>query len=244
MTLAHQVARVTRTAFLVVAVAALINMAMLAYLNLHLEAEAAQASDAERELRLAHEAMLDQETGLRAFLITGDEDNLGSHFEGRSAVGRHLDAARVLLVGNDEMLALLDAQDERQRAWTSQWADRAVQLGDSISSEGVGSDTREFVTEGRLLFDDYRAAHDEVEEAGSILREDTEADRGRAVKGSLALQVAVLCAGLLIVSRQLGGLRGAVLEPVQGLLDTIGELRDGNLSARSRPQGPAELRAV
>ncbi|GEP34680.1 hypothetical protein NSZ01_24480 [Nocardioides szechwanensis] len=244
MTLARQVARVTRTAFLVVAVAALINMAMLAYLNLHLDAEEVRATDAGRELRLAHLAMLDQETGLRAFLITGDAESLAPYLEGRNVVVQHLAAARDLLTDNDELLGLIDVQDERRRAWTSQWANRAVQVGGSISSSGVSPYKREFVTEGRLLFDDYRAAHDDVEVAANVLREDTEAERGRVVKGALALQVVLLCAGLLIVGRQLRSLRGAILEPVQGLLGTISELRDGNLSARSRPQGPAELRAV
>ena len=244
MTLARQVARVTRTAFLVVAVAALINMAMLAYLNFHLENKAVRAADAGRELWLAHQAMLDQEAGLRAFLITGDEETLELYLEGRRTVGEQLDAARVALAGNDDVLALVDAQDERRQAWTSQWADRAVRLGESVPSQDAGVDLQEFVTEGLVLFDDYRAAYDGAEQAVSALREDTGAERDRVVKGSLALQVAVLCAGLLIVSRQLKDLRGAVLEPVQGLLDTIGELRDGNLAARSRPHGPAELRAV
>jgi signal transduction histidine kinase/DNA-binding response OmpR family regulator len=244
MTLARQVARVTRTAFLVVAVAAVINMAMLAYLNLHLESKQGRATDAGRELRLAHQAMLDQKAGLQAFLITGDNTALRPYLEGRNEVRKHLEAARVELAGNDEMLALLAVQDEHRRAWTTQWADRAVQVGASISATGVSRYTRSFVTDGSRLFEDYRNAYDSVEKTVSALRETTEAERDRVVKGALALQVALLCAGLLIVGRQLRGLRGGIIEPVHGLLGTIGELRDGNLSARGRPQGPAELRAV
>ena len=244
MTLARQVARVTRTAFLVVAVAALINMAMLVYLNVHLEASVVRTTDAGRELRLAHQSMLDQESGLRAYLITGDEDVLRPYLDGRNTVRRHLDAARELLAGDDEMLELLDVQDDTRLAWTSGWADRAVQLGDSISSTVANSYQRDFVNEGRELFDAYRAAHDDVERESNSLREAKEQERDRVVKGALALQVVLLCGGLLLVGRQLRGLRGAVIEPVQGLLHTIGELRDGNLAARTKPQGPTELRAV
>jgi signal transduction histidine kinase/CheY-like chemotaxis protein len=244
MTLARQVARVTRTAFLVVLVAAVINIAMLAYLNLYLDGKEERATDAGRELRLAHQAMLDQETGLRAFLITGEGETLSPYVEGRNEVVQRLAAARELLVGNEELLDLIEAQDDRRHAWTTGWANSAVKIGASIAGSSVSDQQREFVTAGRVLFDDYRAAHDDVETAVSQLREETEAARDRVVLGALALQVALLCAGLLIVGRQLRGLRGAIVAPVHGLLDTIGQLRDGNLSARSEPQGPSELRAV
>ncbi|MDP2773380.1 MAG: response regulator [Nocardioides sp.] len=244
MTLARQVARVTRTAFLVVAVAALINMAMLAFLNLHLDSQAGRTAEGGRHLRLAHLAMLDQETGLRAFLITGDEATLTPYVEGRGSVGPHLREARTALGDHADLSELLDVLEERQEAWTSQWAGSALRIGSSMSESAAIDEQRGFVTRGMELFDDYRAAYTDTQPAVDVLREGDEANRDRVVMGSLALQVAVLCAGLLVVSRQLRGLRGAVVEPVDGLLDTIGELRDGNLSARSRPQGPAELRAV
>jgi CHASE3 domain sensor protein len=194
MTLARQVARVTRTAFLVVLVAAVINIAMLAYLNLYLDGKEERATDAGRELRLAHQAMLDQETGLRAFLITGEGETLSPYVEGRNEVVQRLAAARELLVGNEELLDLIEAQDDRRHAWTTGWANSAVKIGASIAGSSVSDQQREFVTAGRVLFDDYRAAHDDVETAVSQLREETEAARDRVVLGALALQVALLCA--------------------------------------------------
>ncbi len=243
MTLSRQIARVTMTGFLVVAIATLFNTAVVAYLTFSLNPTSQRAVDAGRELRLAHLAMVDQETGLRAFLITGEAQALTPYLEGRNAVVGHLDAARDALEGDEELLALVDAQDQARQRWTRGWADRAIQLGPIFAAASVGNAERAFMASGQRLFDRHRAAFADSESATNRLREKTQ-DRSDRVVRALVLGLAILAVGLAVLADQSRTLRNAVVEPVRVLLGQIGRLRDGDLTARSTVESPEELRTV
>ncbi|WP_193608619.1 response regulator [Nocardioides lijunqiniae] len=244
MQLSRQVGRVSRTAILAVAGAALTNIALLGYLGLHADPVTARASDAGREIRLAHLAMLDQETGLRAFLITGNDSDLAPYETGVADLEEHLAEAREDLADEPEILALLDTQEEAIDRWSERWAVRAVRDGREIAANDRSAEKRVFVDTGRVLFDTYRAAHADTEAATNDLRDDAEELQQQAVLVSFALQVLVLVVGLLVVRRRTRSLTRSIVEPVEGLLGTIGHLRDGDLATRSTPEGPAELKAI
>jgi CHASE3 domain sensor protein len=74
--LSQRVARITRTGLLLLAAAAVVNISLLSYLGLVLDPSTHRATLGARELRKAHLDMLDQETGLRAYLITGNQSFL------------------------------------------------------------------------------------------------------------------------------------------------------------------------
>jgi hypothetical protein len=58
-----------------------------------------------------------------------------------------------------------------------------------------------------------------------------EVRRNRVLQAALAIDIALLGFGLVVITRQSRRLRTSLVRPVEGLLDTIGELRDGELSA-------------
>src|SRR3954452_23447213 len=74
-------------------------------------------SDGDRAVRDAHQAMVDQETGLRAYLVSGDADFLQPYDAGR----RHLDESDRIInarLGGDKKLApLLLQMRVAQRLW-------------------------------------------------------------------------------------------------------------------------------
>jgi signal transduction histidine kinase/DNA-binding response OmpR family regulator/HPt (histidine-containing phosphotransfer) domain-containing protein len=242
--LSRQVRHVSRTAVVVVAGAALVNILLLAYLGLYAGPVASRAADAGRELRLSHLAMLDQETSLRAYLITGNDADLGPYTSGVTALEQHLTEAREDLAEDPELLALLDEQDRAIEQWTTGWADRALREGREVAADDRSAEERGFVDAGRVRFEAYRSAHADAEDAANALRDDAEQLEGRAALAAFALQVVLVVLGMLLLHRQNRALRAAVVDPVESLLTTIGRLRDGDLSSRSRPEGPAELTAI
>ncbi len=244
MQLSRQVGRVSRTATAAVAGAVLTNIVLLGYLGLHADPVTARASDAGREIRLAHLAMLDQETGLRAYLITGNDRDLEPYEAGVEDLREHLAEAREYLADEPGMLALLDTQEQAIERWSQRWAEEAVRDGREIAANDRGAEKRIFVDTGRVLFDTYRAAQEDTESAANDLRADAEALQQQAVLVAFVVQVLVLVVGLLVVRRRARALSASVVEPVDGLLNTIGHLRDGDLSSRSTPEGPAELKAI
>ncbi|WP_345266466.1 hybrid sensor histidine kinase/response regulator [Nocardioides nanhaiensis] len=234
----------TRTGLAVVAAATLLNVGLLVFLALYVERVTTNAFDAGRESRLAHLAMVDQETGLRAYLLSGDRSALAPFEQGRREVALHDANAREALEGNAQVLALLDEKVQRAETWTRNWADDALIRGPALATTPVDGAKRGFVAAGTSLFDDYRAAHAVLQDATDDLRADAETLQRRVLLVAVLVELVLLAGGLLVLRRQSRNLRDSVVEPVQDLLDTISRLRDGDLSARAAGRGPQELLAI
>ena len=97
MSLAKRVSRVSRTGLVVVAMVVLVNLALAVALATVLEPRQQQLQDGSRAVSLAHRGMLDQETALRAYLVTGEPDFLEPYREGTAATREQLPRARDLL---------------------------------------------------------------------------------------------------------------------------------------------------
>jgi len=242
--LSRQVGRVTLTGLIVVALAALLNIALLAYLAVVVDASTTRASDAAREVRLAHLAMLDQETGLRAFLITGDEASLAPYFRGRAEVVDRLAQVGEALAEDPETRELFGAYEQAVSAWDTGWADEALAEGADFAAIPAGSEQRAFVAEGTRLFDAYRSAYSPLQGATDDRREQAEALQTRGVLVAVVLEVLLFLVGIMLLQRQSQALRRAVVDPVDDLLTTIGRLGEGDLTARTRSSGPRELRSI
>ncbi|TAL12010.1 MAG: hypothetical protein EPN99_17165, partial [Frankiales bacterium] len=191
-----------------------------------------------RSIRLAHLAMVDQQTALRAFLVTGDTRFLTPYEEGVRALPARNAEVRERFAGQDDLLAAFAEVEERQRAWTTGWAEAAL--------EGFppGTGTAEFLRRDKALFDSYREAESLVEEEGDRLRRDSERRQVLLLVVGLGLELTLALVVALLVRRQFLRLRADVVEPVEALTRTITQLRDGDLTARSSGTGPAELQAI
>ncbi|MCW2845372.1 MAG: multi-sensor hybrid histidine kinase, partial [Nocardioides sp.] len=244
MNLARQVGRVTLTGLLVVGLVAVVNTAILCYLALSLDRDLQQATDGGRAVRRAHLAMLDQETGLRAFLITGHTTFLQPYRDGVREVSRQLDVARADLGGSPSLMRLIDGEQERIDAWDQQWVTRAVQDGRELAGTPSSPAKERFVTEGKELFDDYRASHDALETAADARRAQIERRQSRVFLAALVVELGLLVVAIVVVRRQRRRLQDSIVEPVNSLLATIGEIRDGDLRARSHGVGPQEMRDI
>ncbi|WP_127479491.1 hybrid sensor histidine kinase/response regulator [Nocardioides pantholopis] len=244
MNLSRQVSRVTFTALVVLGAVAVLNLALLGYLAVTLDRTIDRVSDGARLERQKHLAMLDQETGLRAYLITGDDDHLGVYFLGRQRIAGHLEEVREALADEPEILRLVDLESDRVTTWTTEWAQPALLRGQAFANSATSRPQRAFVTKGKKLFDAYRAAYDEAQQAADDRREELEDQRTDAFRTALVAELALLVLGVLILQYQRRRLRLAVVRPVESLLGTIGRLGAGDLSARAAVAGATEFRQI
>ncbi|CAM3929954.1 response regulator [Nocardioides marinus] len=243
VSLAKRVSRVSRTGLVVVAIVVLVNVALAVALATVLEPRQQQLQDGSRAVSLAHRGMLDQETSLRAFLVTGSYDFLEPYHEGTAATREQLPRARALME-QPEVREALESTQEAVDLWRQRWAGTALSLGATISNRPAANETRTFMLRGKQLFDDYREQQQALREAVDAQISADERTQSRLLRGVLALEAAMLTLALLLVQRQRRGLQDLVVQPVASLLATIDRLRRGDLTARSAVTQPRELRSI
>jgi signal transduction histidine kinase/CheY-like chemotaxis protein/HPt (histidine-containing phosphotransfer) domain-containing protein len=236
--LTRRVGSLGRLMILTVAVTSLVGAGVLALLVLALVPQAERYSEGARNVRLAHLAMVDQETALRAFLVTGQREFLEPYESGSAALPQRNARVREHFRDKPAELAAYREVEARQRAWIDLWATPAS------TGYPAGYGEAEFLRVGKSLFDQYRAAEADAEARADALREASERRQITLLTVGLALEVLLAVAVGLVVARQFLRLRADVVEPVEGLTRTIGRLRDGDLDARSPGTGPAELQSI
>ena len=236
--LTHRVRSLARLVVASVVVTAVISSSVLLLLVLVFGPRTDHYGDGARNVRRAHLAMLDQETGLRAFLITGQDRFLTPYRRGRGELPVRNAGARTAFEGQDEVEVEVAQVERAQTAWQEGWAQQA--------ERGVpaGTSASEFVTEGKVLFDAYRVAQREAEVAADGLRERAQRSELALLGIGLGLEVVLGVVVAVVVRRQFVRLRADVVTPVEDLLATIGQLRDGRLQARAPTTGPTELRQI
>jgi len=243
VSLAKRVSRVSRTGLVVVAMVVLVNLALAVALATVLEPRQQQLQDGSRAVSLAHRGMLDQETALRAYLVTGEPDFLEPYREGTAATREQLPRARDLLE-QPQVREALESTQEAVDLWRQRWAGTALSLGATISNRPAARETTSFMLRGKQLFDDYREQQEALREAVDAQIVADERSQSRLIRGVFALEAAMLALALLLVQRQRRGLRDLVVQPVASLLATIDRLRRGDLHARSEVTDPPELRSI
>lgn len=179
--------------------------------------------------------MLDAETGVRGYLLTGDPTFLEPYTEARDeAVQALRDTRRLGEAGGVD--APYDEELQAARRWLDDYAEPAV------GAPGVASATDPET--GKALFDDFRAEQREVGAALAERREQVRADARRyravVVPGMAALTLLALVFVALVTRGTVRVVTGP-LDRVRGVLD---RLRLGEHDARAAVVGPAELRDV
>jgi signal transduction histidine kinase/CheY-like chemotaxis protein len=216
------------------AVAALSLLALLLVLVPRTDA----AIEGARSVRLAHLSMLDQQTALRAHLVTDRERFLAPYQRGSREMPQQNAEAREQLAGDERFLALFDEVERRQQAWVEGWADQAV------FGLPAGVAAADFLAQDKELFDAYRLADSAARDRADAVRERAEVRQVQLLVALLVLLLLGLVLAAVVLQRAVRRLRGDVVEPVEGLLSTLSRLRAGDLDARSPEHGPAELRQV
>ena len=221
--------------------AAAVNMALR-----HVEANRALITDrlqpASVESRALLVALIDQETGERGFLLTGDDTFLQPYRDGSAAFADRLAELRQDFRGDQGMSATLDRVAEAAAAWRRVGAQpeiRARQKGNVQRAEALVASGR-----SKAAFDEVRARVADLQSlidarAGAAQRHDADdLDRLRLV--------ILVSRGMLILLLVVGGLllRRWILAPVRRLRSRMRAVADGRIDEEVLIDGPPEVAAL
>lgn len=183
---------------------------------------------------------VEQETGVRGYVITGDPSFLDSFRRGRRRAERTVEELRALVGGRPAMNAALDEVLEAHDAW------RRFAAGPEIAAlrRGDAERARNLVTtrQGKARFDRLRT---EVAE----LQELVETGRRRATQASTAAEdrlvaAVVLAGGALVALVFFAGvvMWRSVILPVGTLRASLRRVAGGDIDAPVATCGPREVR--
>ena len=182
-------------------------------------------------------ALVDQETGLRGYVITRDDTYLSPYREGL-ADEKYLRAQLETFISRSDPARLsLITVDSTITAWHQEYA--ALRLLDVRT--GSANTTIDF---GRQLFDELRLSNQALDDqlARQARSAQHRADRDRLIVVLvLGLTVLVVAAALLMLLRALGR---NVLQPLRGLAQQVEVVSKGTHLIAIEPVGPPDLQEM
>jgi diguanylate cyclase (GGDEF)-like protein len=188
----------------------------------------------------AHVGMLDEETGLRGFIITGDPLFLAPYYQGEGELLGG-DTVALVLASHPDLVGAIVSMRVAQEDWVSAWATPALTFAGEHANDAT---VESFLLSGKNLFDAYRTTNSAVSTA---VNEDIAGEQTQEhdiVLIALALAAALLALAIAVARRNHRALRLALVVPINNLLDTMRQVAAGDLSARPSGIGPPELRDV
>ena len=211
MSLERYVHGVVRAVGVQLVLVVLLTASAFSYLRWGVGPDLEAAIDDSRTVRTIHEAMLNQETSLRGYMLTRNRSALGPYEEGRNDLAdATAEAERADFARGDFAASFTELRLTQQR-WIDQWAEPAAE-GTAFTTEGQ---RERFIELGRELFDDYRVAQEHLIDQLRAER-DRLLDHQRtvlAVAGIAALLTGTVLLGFTLRERRRIG--ELVVEPVE-----------------------------
>jgi diguanylate cyclase (GGDEF)-like protein len=229
--------RLRRTFMLIgltVSAASLATILSFAVSWVWLDPEVSEGRAARRAVSDVNAAFIDQETGLRGYLLTRDARFLEPYRRGKLAAvqaNAELDAHASSV---SELVVALSRMRAAGERWQETWAAAALEMPERAPSAQLGL----------TLFDAFRT---EQRTLDALMERRIEALSRRArqvVATRVVLELAIFVSLLILAVRQHRTLREAIVVPVAALLRDIGRVRDGELTTNIARSGPSELREL
>ncbi len=188
----------------------------------------------------AQQAMLNQETGLRGYLFSGQRNFLEPYQVGVQELAHANAVVARDAAGSATLEAYLLPSRVAQQSWVSQWAQPAA----SAPPPRDLPSTLALLDRGKALFDAYR-----IPEAALSAEISADLAQARSAQYAVlgvaaALETLLFVVTLTVTARQHRRLRRDIVAPVDALLDTMRRVRDGDLGATTPSAGPTELRQI
>lgn len=186
-------------------------------------------------------AYVDEQTGLRGYLLSGDPVFLAPYDRSAAAVPELTEQLRSIWADLEAPPALVDDLDTAHSAWAEHAADQI----DRAVSDGVESaSTVALVERGRALFDSIRSAERDLD-VWIVAEQSRVAGRLGDLQARLAtLVVATLVALVLVAGAGCLVLWRAVGRPLDRLAAATRAVADGDLDAPLPARGAPEVRTL
>ncbi len=183
-------------------------------------------------------ALVDQETGVRGYLLSGDERFLEPYARGVTDERALLGRIRQLLAGEPVALADLDRVEEQARDWRSTVADPSVETRRRGGGPAVAVDA---VLSGKAAFDAVRARIGTLDAHLAGVRDQARADLDAARRLRDGVFLGMVGFLLLFITAIAVLLRLVVLEPLDRLSAGVRRVAGGEFDHRLAVRGPADL---
>ena len=190
-------------------------------------------------LRLAN-AFVNEETGVRGFVLSGEESFLAPYRSGRIEERRAVRRLQTQVrgAGLEQLAEDLAAVERRARAWRSRYARPTIAR---VRQDGPGAIGTAGVERGQRLFEGLRAALDRQEASLADARErgrDELADAATFLSASFGA-IALLMIAALITTLIM--LRRTVTLPISALARRVRHVAQGEFDAPVRGAGPRDI---
>jgi signal transduction histidine kinase/CHASE3 domain sensor protein len=186
--------------------------------------------------------MLDAETAVRGYLITGNPSFLQPYRSGRGQILPSLDATRTALhaIGQHHLDAAILAEQSLAKQWLEVYADPIVAKPRPSNAVEV------YQQQGaKALFDRYRAADAAVEANLNTNRRRLRSDSQRLGRWAIPVLIIATALAVLIAASLSYRIASGLTRPLRALRTVVGRLDRGDLGARANEQdGPSEVRAL
>ncbi|MCM3921215.1 CHASE3 domain-containing protein [Frankia sp. AiPs1] len=186
-------------------------------------------------------SLVDQETGMRGYLLQGREDFLEPYNTGRREEAAHLADLQRQLAGRPDLFGRLSTLEDRIRVWHRDYADPAIT---AVRSRGPNAATLVSPEFGKARFDAVRAASDDLEAALRVKAIRARDNVGAALRFlvlALAIGALVLVVLLAVIAR---ALRVWVTRPIERVAADARTVASGRLDHVVEPTGPPDMVAL
>ncbi|WP_067892686.1 CHASE3 domain-containing protein [Nocardia vaccinii] len=197
---------------------------------------------AQRSASALLRAYVDQETGQRGFLLTGDPVFLQPYNQGRADAAKAQTRLRQVLDGDSQVTAALDDVLAAANAWETMAAEPeiAARTAGPLPDDQVGSSA----LLGKSLFDTVRAKATQLQSAtddmaARQLKRVSSAQR--IARDATYISIVLL---LVIVVTAFTLLPRLVNRPVTRLIGQLQAVSEGNYAVEIQRDGPAEIAAI
>ncbi|MER6574475.1 CHASE3 domain-containing protein [Nonomuraea sp. NPDC001023] len=196
-------------------------------------------SPARIEAAQLRSTLIDQETGVRGFLLTGNEDFLQPYTAGVAAELRSRERIATLIGDRPELVGELNAVRDAAATWRRDYAEP---LTADKRADGVISAAR--IEDGKHAFDQIRALLDRQDDRLADARQRAQ-DELRQVEqvrniAFLVMLILFLAAGVAMAVL----LRRAVGRPLDELREAARDIAAGDFDRAIPASGPADIREV
>ena len=184
-------------------------------------------------------AYVDQETGQRGFLLTGDPQFLGPYQEGKEVADRLVAELRVELADDPEGTRRLDAVVDAAYAWATQAGDPQIEARRAGPLTAEQAET--MTASGKQLFDALRAELSDLQDrTGELIA--AQLDRVSTAQrfSNIAQGVSVVLL-LAVVGTTAWLSRRLLTRPVNSVLEDVTAVAEGAWDRPIRRLGPREI---
>ena len=176
-------------------------------------------------------ALLNEETGVRGYALTGRPEFLEPYRNGQAAEARDVETLRRYLIESSGTAAPVDAVEAAAQRWRTGYADPVVVAG-RAAADGAA---------GKQLFDAIRGPLDELTTRlnGERLEARTRLNDAAVTLRWVGIGIALTMAVFLIAAAW--GLRRGVLDPIAALAGQVRGVVSGDVHRQVRADGPREI---